>query len=159
MTKRRGKPVPLGPVVINDNAPLNEKKLASVLDDGLTTADWLRMLNGRVFFFAENGPLDRLMGAALNIGRPKRILVIDTRTLAEAYAESMEIVPINSGNTNYAAVRRGRSTFATLVATDYDRWRRRRGKKSPDTIKEVAVRRSIPDIARFVLEIREGAAA
>ncbi len=53
------------------------------------------------------------------MGRPKRVLEIDTRSLADAYGASIEIVPINSGNTNYAAVRRGNGTFAPLISTDY----------------------------------------
>ena len=160
LTRRRPEPVTLahpdlGSVVINDNAPLNERKLAAVLDDALTTSEWLRMLNSRVFFFADKTSLCSPVNAALNVGRPKRILEIDTRSLADAYGPSMEIVPINSGNTNYAAARRGLGTFAPLVPTDYARWQRQRGKKQPDTIKEVAVRCSIPDISRFVKAIHE----
>jgi hypothetical protein len=145
-----------GLIIINDNAPLSERKLAACLDDDLTTTEWLRMLNSRVFFFATPGPVRALTGAALNRGRAKKILLIDTCPFAEAYGEAMEIVPINSGNTNYNAVRRGLSTFSPLLPTDYARWRRQRGKKAPDTIKEVAVRGCIPDIARFVRDIREG---
>jgi hypothetical protein len=160
LTRRRPFPVTLshaehGPIVISDNAPLSEKKLGDVLDDGLTPADWLRMLNERVFFFADERPLHSLLGAKSNASRPKAIIEIDTRRLAEAYGEAIEIAPINSGNTNYAAQRRGLSTFAPLAGTDYERWQRARGRKQRDTIKEVAVRRSIPDIASFIAGPRE----
>lgn len=160
LSRRRPRPVTLphatyGPIVISDNAPLSEKKLKDVLDDGLTPADWLRMLNERVFFFTEERPLRSLLGAKLNVSRPKVTIDIDTRRLAEAYGDALEIVPINSGNTNYAAQRRGLSTFAPLARTDYQRWQRARGRKQHDTIKEVAVRRSIPDIANFIVGTRE----
>ena len=114
------------------------------------------MLNTRVFFFTSLVPLRRLLTAALNVERPKKVLVVKTRPLAEAYCEDMEIVPINSGNTNYDPARRGRSTFAPLLLTDYGRWQDQRGNKRPDTIKEVAIRGSVPDIARFVDRIEDG---
>ncbi len=62
LTRRRPVPVTLthpalGSIVINDNAPLNERKLTAVLDDGLTAPDWLRMLNSRLFFFVDRTSL------------------------------------------------------------------------------------------------------
>lgn len=129
-----------------------------MLDDGLTPADWLRMLNERVFFFASERPLGSLLGAKLNANRTKAIIEIDTRALAEAYGDAMEIAPINTGNTNYAAQRRGLSTFAPLARTDYDRWQHARGRKR-DKIKEVAVRGSIPDIDAFIVRVRQAGSA
>jgi hypothetical protein len=38
------------------------------------------------------------------------------------------------------SARRGSATFAPLLETDYDQWKRRRGLRSPDRIKEVTVR-------------------
>ncbi|WP_181164423.1 DUF7002 family protein [Amaricoccus solimangrovi] len=164
LSRRRPSPVPLshprfGRIVINDNAPLSEPKLARVLDDGLTPPEWLRMLNQRVFFFTDRKPLEALRGARLNEKRPKSVIVVDTRALAEAYGRQMEIAPINSGNTNYAAARRGLSTFAPLPQTDFSVWRTGRGRKNPDRIREVAVRGSVRDLARFVVDVQEGAAA
>jgi hypothetical protein len=162
MTRRRSEAVQLdhpvhGRIVLNDNAPLNERKLANVLDDGLTPARWLEMLNSRVFFFATEKPLRQLIGARLNRHLAKDVLTLDTDRLARAYGEVMEIVPINSGNTNYAAARRGYATFASLLEADYRSWQRCRGNKSPDSIKEVSIRGSISNISEFVLEVTEGA--
>ncbi|RJG43171.1 hypothetical protein D3Y55_02035 [Mesorhizobium sp. DCY119] len=163
MTRRRPRAVALdhpkrGRVIINDNAPLHEGKLANVLDDGLTSGDWLEMLNSRVLFFVAGKPLRQLIGSVMNRGTAKDILELDTERLAQAYGDYMEIVPINSGNTNYNAVRRGYATFAALPETDYQVWRHRRAKCTPDSIKEVAIRGSIPDISDFVLKVIEGTA-
>lgn len=159
MTGRRIDRVPLdhpayGHIVINDNRPLSVAKLAKVLDDGLSPADWLRMLNERVFFFTSKKPLETLQGAQLNRGEAKDLIEVDTLALATRYWNAMEIVPFNSGNTNYAAARRGIATFAPLRATSYEKWRWRRGRKSPDTIKEVAIRGSVSDLRDFVIETR-----
>ena len=112
------------------------------------------MLNSRVFFFPDLTPLERLLNAKLNKGVAKDVLVLDTRRLAQAYSAVMEIAPINTGNTAHVPARRGYSTFARLTDTNYTAWRWSRSNKSPDRIKEVAVRGSILDIADFVLEVR-----
>jgi hypothetical protein len=47
-----------GTARITDNAPLGEDALAACLDDGLSPADWMRMLNRRVFFWVDKKDLD-----------------------------------------------------------------------------------------------------
>jgi hypothetical protein len=71
----------------------------------------------------------------------------------------MEIAPINTGQTLYVPVRRGSSTFAPLLDTDYDEWRRRRRLRAPDRIKEVTIRGPVPDAETHLLDIRLTAAA
>jgi hypothetical protein len=161
LTSRRPQAVQLdhpqwGTAVINDNVPLHEGKLAKVLTDGLIPAQWLRMLNDRTFFFASDRALKALIGARLNRNVAKDVLVIETLSFARSYCDRMEIVPINSGNTMRKAATRGLSTFAPIKTTDYDIWRRQRRLSSPDTIKEVAVRGSIPDLRSFVIEVVPG---
>jgi hypothetical protein len=59
---RRPAKVPLGhgEAVIRDNGPLNERKLARALQDGLTPPDWYRLLNARVFMWLSRKRLLRL---------------------------------------------------------------------------------------------------
>lgn len=155
--RRRPEAVPLvhprhGGAVLNDNLPLSEKALAGCLDDGLTPADWLEKLNERVFFWADGDGLDRLLGARMNRGRRREVIVADTLSLARAHADRIELSPINSGSTLRRPARRGLSTFSPLAAHSYGDWRKLRGKR--DRIVEVTVRGGVPDIARHVLEIR-----
>jgi hypothetical protein len=148
-----------GTAVLTDNAPLHDRKLAPVLDDGLTVDGWRRILAGRVFFWASEAEAKRLAGARLNRGEPRALLVFDTLSLARAHAARMEIAPINTGQTLYVPVRRGSSTFAPLLDTDYDEWRRRRRLRAPDRIKEVTIRGPVPDAETHLLDIRLTAAA
>ena len=136
-----------GTAILNDNASLHMRKLASCLDDGLTAHDWLAMLNDRVFFWADARGAERLLSARANRARAREVLVFDTLGLVRAHADQVEICPINSGATIHRAARRGRATFAPLLATDYAAWRRRRGLSRPDRIVEVVVRGGVPDIA------------
>jgi hypothetical protein len=145
-----------GPVTINDNLPLSEKKLAACLDDGLTPADWLGILNGKVFFWARRADADTLLGAAGNAGRSKALLAFDTRSLLEAHGARAAIAAINTGQTRFPlkqAARRGLSTFAPLSAVDYPLWRRAGGGRSPRSIKEVVIEDGAPDAARHLVEV------
>lgn len=144
-----------GEAVVTDNAPLNDQKLARVLDDGLTPDDWRRMLAERVFLWASEDEAMRLAGARLNRGERRALLVLDTLSLARAHGERMEIAPINTGQTLYVPTRRGRATFAPLLGTDYEAWTRRRGLRTADRIREVTVRGPVPDARRHLLEVRE----
>ncbi len=142
----------LGTVVLNDQTPMTEAALAKCLDDGLTPADWLATLNRRVFFWADAGGLSRLANARANRARPFDVLVVDTLRLARAYAERIELSPINSGATLRKPARRGRATFTPLLALSYADWRRKRGQR--DRILEVTVPDGVPDIAHYVVDVR-----
>ena len=103
-----------GSVTINDQLPMTERALARCLDDGLTPADWLSLLNRRVFFWGDEAGLSRLLDARVNRARNLEVIVVDTLPLARAYARHIEISPINSGATMRRPARRGLSTFTPL---------------------------------------------
>ncbi|MBY0282006.1 MAG: hypothetical protein K2W94_07625, partial [Alphaproteobacteria bacterium] len=111
-----------GSVIINDNIPLSEKALLNCLDDHLIPSEWLRILNERVFFWASKEGLDRLLGARLNRGRAREILVVDTLSLVKAHVDQVELCPINSGATIRKAARRGLETFTPLSRYTFKEW-------------------------------------
>lgn len=155
-TKRRPSMIPLehpqhGRIVINDNLPLNEQVLANCLDDGLTPADWLRMLNARVFFWASKEGLNRLLGARFNRNRLREVIVVDTLSLAKVHSERMELCPINSGATLRKAARRGLNTFTKMLLYSFEDWRKLRGRH--DQILEITVQDHVIDIAQHTLEV------
>ena len=150
-------PTPLGRVVLNDNIPLSESKLAPYLDDGLSPADWLRMLNQRVFFWVAHKKMKLLRDARANQRDRREVLVFDTLGLVGAHAERVEIAPFNTGNTLHRPVRRGLSTFTPLRGMSYADWRRKRMPPNLglDHIVEVLIRDGVPDIERHLIERRE----
>ena len=155
-TKRRAAAIPLdhplhGRVILNDNLPLTEHALATCLEDGLTPAEWLRLLNSRVFFWASKEGLNRLLGARLNRTRPREIIVVDTLSLAKTHADRIELCPINSGSTLRKAARRGLTTFTPLLRHSFQEWRTLRERQ--DHIHEVTVRDHVLDIAQHVIEV------
>jgi hypothetical protein len=140
-----------GKAVISDNSPLSFEALGRCLDDGLRPADWFRMLNERVFFWGDRQGVTRLLGARVNRGRMRDILVVDTLSLARALADRIDIAPINTGATIRRPARRGLSTFTPLKAHPYEAWQRLRGGR--DRVLEVTVRGGIPDIDKYLLDV------
>jgi hypothetical protein len=143
-----------GDAVITDNGPLNETKLWNCLDDDLTPADWLALLDERVFFWVDEAHLKRFLKAQVKHARDRLVLVLDTRSVARSHGDQMELSPFNSGSTYYDAPRRGLSTFTPLLKYDYARWQRLRAKVkiSKDRIVEVTVVGGVNPIASHVIE-------
>jgi hypothetical protein len=140
-----------GKAVISDNSPLTVESLERCLDDGLRPADWLRMLNERVFFWADRRAVARLLHARINRDRARDVLVVDTLSLARGLADRMDIAPINTGATIRRAARRGLSTFAPVQAHSYQAWQRLRGRR--DRVLEVTARGGIPDINEHLIDV------
>jgi uncharacterized protein DUF7002 len=141
-----------GRATITDNLPLSEAALERCLEDGLAPEDWLAILNERVFFWPDEESLGRMLGARLNRGRERLVLVFDTLSLARRHGERMELAAINTGSTIRRPARRGRSTFTPLHLHDYDAWRRLRGGR--DRIREVTVVGGVSRMADHLIEHR-----
>ena len=157
LERRRPTAVPLahpehGAFVLNDNLPLTGKALERCLDDGLTPPDWLRLLNGQVYFWPSETRLRSLLGARTNRDRPRTVIVFDTRSLVTAHAARTRLSPINGGSTIRKPARRGLATYAPLLARDYREWRALRGRR--DTIAEVAIEHAVPDADEHIVEVR-----
>lgn len=155
--RRRPAPVPLthprlGRVVLNDQMPLREEALERCLDDSLTPGDWLAMLNARVFFWASEEGLARMLGARMNRTRPRDVLVFDTLSLARTHGAQMEVCPINSGSTIRRPARRGLGSFTAIGEMSYRDWTRKRGGR--DRILEVTLKGGVEDIASHLVERR-----
>lgn len=146
------------PVRITDNAPLREARLARVLKDGLAVADWMAMLNDRVFFWPDPALGEANRAARRRLGYDSEWHVFDTRRLLAPVWDRAEIAPFNTGATLRAPPRRGRTTFAPLAGLDWEAWRRRRRAagvvRGLDAVKEVTVRGDVPHAATALIEIR-----
>ena len=138
--------------MLTDNDPLTTKALEACLDGGMSPADWLLTLNSRVFFWTSEQDAQALIGARLNRGRRRVLLVLDTRRTAERHQDAMEPSPINSGSTIRRPARRGPTTFTPLSRHDYAGWQRLRGGR--DRIREVTIRGTVPDVEGLIIERR-----
>lgn len=130
----------LPPSVIRDQKVLHPRDLGPILEDGLTTEQWYRIINKKVFFWAERYRLDWLLGAQAYRGYPHVVIVADTRELVRHCGDRTTLTDINSGSalkqkSGAPAPRRGLRTFQTIPAFNPGR-----------SVVEVAVEDKVDDL-------------
>jgi hypothetical protein len=148
MTRRRPTSVVIehpvhGRAIIRDQKPLSEAKLAACLLDDLTPAQWLKMLNTKVFFWVAPERLRDLRRARAYRQHRQLVLRVDARKLLEVYANQVVLSDRNTGTTSPFAHPRGRNTFLRI----HENGRRR--------IVELAIEGGIADIRRYVIRAEE----
>ncbi len=134
-----------GNAYVRDQHPLQMSALASCLD-GMSPQEWLRLLNGRVFFWPTRERMEKML--AVYQHDEQAVFEVDTRLLLECYGPSVELSRINSGfaSTRYQAARRGHSTFVPLADFAFS---------SKNKIAEVTVPRAVPDIFSLTIRVFE----
>jgi hypothetical protein len=133
----RGDPHPEhGHAYVRDQRPLEPEALAVSLD-GMLAEEWLRLLNGRVYFWPTPDRLERMLRSYPR--DEQAIFEIDTRRLLERHGDRVELSHINSGfaSSAYRPVIRGRHTFVPLADYAYS---------ARNTIAELTVPYAVPDV-------------
>jgi hypothetical protein len=141
-----------GTIVLTDNKPLSTTALAKCLDDGLLPEDWMKLLNGRVFFWADQDNLEGHLKACRSDGVERVVLVIDSLEFTRALLSRVELAAINTGSTIRSPARRGLDTFTPMARYGYRDWQKLRGHR--DRLKEVCVVGAIPDMKKYIVEYR-----
>jgi hypothetical protein len=145
-----------GTAVIRDQKPMSDDGLRRALLDGLSAEQWYRDLNSRVFFWLTEDRLSRLMNAKSYRGERHTILTVDTRLLLNRYSDRTSLSPINSGCTKPFPHPRGKDTFLRLNEYPFVEWKKKRS--ANNSIVELAIDYSIPDLREMVLEVKEAGA-
>lgn len=146
-SQRRPAPVRIhhpthGTAWIRDNLPLIDKRLAGILD-GCTVPEFYRLLNRRVFLWANEQHLHRLLAARAYRDRSHTVITVDTQKLVDRNVDAITLSRINSGATLFGSPpRRGPASFERIAdfAPRTADGRRRRN------VVEVAVEYGIADI-------------
>jgi hypothetical protein len=146
-----------GGAQLRDQRPMPADALARCLV-GLSPAEWYALVNARVFFWLDPARLDRHRAACEP--RPQVVLEIDTAALVAAYAEHVELTPINTGNARRRPARRGAATFVPYARWCESGWAHEAAGLGPPLRKhshapaELTVARSIPDVAHLLVRVR-----
>jgi hypothetical protein len=143
LTRKRPEPVlldhpELGVAVLRDQHLLREHLLAPALTDGMNVGDWLRLLNGFVFFFTSSDRLQALRSAYRTT--PAVLLTVRTRSLVQEHGARVRLAGMNTGNTSRRVKERGAGTF--LPVRRYDLRAR---------VQEVAVMDEVSDLRDHLL--------
>jgi hypothetical protein len=142
----------LGAVTIRDQAPLRPEVLKSCLTD-MSVAEWLSLLNHRVFFWLHPSRVSTLLSGRRNRDVEHDVIVVGTASLVEAHHERISLSPINSGATLYPnAAPRGSQTFHTIA--DYPYAQRRQTRAVSASIVELAVADGVRDIAAHTIGVQ-----
>lgn len=137
-----------GLAVIRDQKPMSDRSLERCLIE-LNPRQWYETLNRKVFFWVTQERLFRLLRARAYKDRAHCVLTISTSGLFKHYIEKITLSPINSGCTFPAGAKRGRQTFLPFEQYPFSE----RRKKNPETVVEVVVDYSVPDIAKYVIRV------
>jgi hypothetical protein len=133
-----------GTITIRDQRPMSDSKLARCLRDGLTTADWYRILNSRVFFWLTESRLVTLMGAYSD--REHLVLEVNTAELLKRHLPKVMLTPMNTGTTSRMAFPRGLATFQPPHKYRFEMNKKKKGGRAK-AIVELTVDHSVPDIS------------
>lgn len=136
-------------IVLRDQKPMPEGRLLQALTDGTTPQQWYELINNKVFFWAEEKRLHRLLGARDYRKLEHDVLTVDSATFIPAYAERIWLCRMNSGNTWPMPHRRDKQIFRRIP--DYPA--KRSGKPEKDVV-ELVVDYAVPNIADYVVEVR-----
>lgn len=130
-----------GDAWLRDQRPMNEAHLARMLEGtSMTVAQYLRRINGLVFFWADPGRLERLRDLPRYADQAQLVLTVDTASLLAAHGDRVVLTRINSGAALFPSGRRGPDTFRTIA--DFP---------SRARPVELAVVGGVPDLARHLL--------
>ncbi|MBL0797841.1 DUF7002 family protein [Pseudomonas sp. B7] len=136
-------------IVLRDQKPMPEGRLIQALTDGTTPRQWYELINNKVFFWAEEERLHRLLGARDYRKLEHDVLTVDSAKFIPAFAESIWLCRMNSGNTWPMPHHRDTQIFRRIP--DYPV--KRSGKPEKDVV-ELVVDYAVPNIADYVVEVR-----
>lgn len=139
----------VGDVVLRDQIPMHPDRITRALPAGVSAGDWYELINDRVFFWAEEHRLHRLLNGREYGHLEHDVLTLDTASLVQSHHERIRLCHMNSGNTFPAMTKRGPEIFKPIAA--YEVTRTGRPKKA---VVEVTVIGGVPDIRQHVVEAR-----
>lgn len=132
-------------IILRDQKPMTGGVLDRCLV-GMTSEEWLKTINSRVYFWLTRRRLETL--AKAYEGMDHDVLEIDSAALVGAYRTRIELSPINSGAPFPGApARRGVGTFRPIDEFAAGRKGRIAG------VVELTVLYGVPDLSRFVRRV------
>lgn len=133
-------------IVLRDQRPMPPNRLAQALPAGLTTEQWYRLINSKVFFWVSPERLGRLLrsyGASQH-----DVLKVDTASLLDAHSARTWLCHMNSGNTLPIPHYRDETIFKRIPDYPVNRV----GNPVKEVV-ELVVDYSVPDIANHVVDV------
>lgn len=139
-----------GTAVLRDQKAIRHGDLEKCLTD-ISPQQWYETLNSKVFFWATEERLLRLLTAKEYRDRAHCVLIVDSALLLQEYSERIFLSPLNSGCTRPIAWPRGRRTFLSLAEYPFEFRRKRYSVKN--AVAEMAVTYGVPNVADLIVRV------
>jgi len=105
--------------ILRDQKPMPPCTLAPTLTDDMSTREWYKLINSKVFFWLNWEDFEIFMDAREYRNSPQLAIVVDTDKLLRRYSDRITLSRINSGSTMADRPSpRGLGTFRSI--SDYD---------------------------------------
>lgn len=130
-----------GTAIIRDQRPMPENELEQLLV-GMGPREWYKLINGKVFFWADLRGLKKLLSAVMYRNRSHDVLTVDTRALLDRAGLEIWLTDQNSGSV-ISGRRRGLDTFKRIREF------------SAPWVTEMAVDYRVPDVADLTIRVEE----
>lgn len=136
---------------LRDQLAMDDSDLKRCLRDGITPQSWYEIINSKVFFWLTKKRLEQFSEVRSYRDGEREVLVLNSRSLVDAYREKVWLCPINSGATfKPNPYPRGHDTFSRIADYPYSQYKkRRRGER----VVELCVDCGIPDVTPFIKRV------
>jgi hypothetical protein len=144
-----------GTVTIRDQKPLLMHNLEPKLTD-VTVEEYLELLNNRIFMWTHPERLERLLSARAYRSAKHDVLVLDTASIVEAYADNIRLTGMNTGATIFPnASPRGAESFMRIADFPFAA----RHKPLVDNVVELCIIGGVDHVEDHVIRVeqRQGA--
>lgn len=103
-------------VVLRDQAALLKADLAKVLEPGVSVADWVQVLNRRVYLYADRTAMQKALEKFVTTEGDQDVLIFSPRRLVEQEQHIIELSAQNTAaNTRRSDPSKGRDTFVSVT--------------------------------------------
>lgn len=133
-------------IVLRDQKPMPPSRIERALPRAVSAADWYRLINGKVFFWAQRERLLRLLNSYGEFEHD--VLTVDTASLLSSHASRVRLCHMNSGNTWPMPHPRDASIFKPI-----DEYPVRPSGLPQKEVVELVIEYGVPDIKDHVLEV------
>ncbi len=144
--------------VLRDQRPLPEAALKRCLIECEPSA-WYKLINSKVYFWVDLARLNRVRKAILTA--PQVVLKVDAHALLAQYGSKAAVTPYNIGNAMRKASRRSCATLVPYSTWQVSGWQSEsaavggKPRSRQHRPAELVVADAIPDIMKYVLEVRK----
>lgn len=133
-------------IVLRDQKPMPPSRIERALPPAVSAADWYRLINGKVFFWAQRERLLRLLNSYGEFEHD--VLTVDTASLLSSHASRVRLCHMNSGNTWPMPHPRDASIFKPI-----DEYPVRPSGLPQKEVVELVIEYGVPDIKDHVLAV------